>query len=391
VPAPAGSGRPLELSVKLVEIADGRLSLAQAGHKRPMVLEHVNIQVHDFSSTTPFTFTLASKVAGGGDIKIDGKAGPIDPHDAAATPANATLKVQQLDLAGSGWAQASPSVAGLVSLDAKADSDGKTARLNGKAKADKLRLAAGAPPAPRPLELDFALEHVFKTRSGRLTQGDIHIGNAIAKLTGTYAAQGESTVLHMTLNGPQMPVPELAAMLPSLGMVLPAGASLQGGTAAVKLSMEGPTDRLVTTGTISLNNTTVSGFDLGGKMAVIETLTGMQRSTDTQIQTISGNIRVAPEGTTADSLQLIVPAIGELSGGGTISPAKALDFKMTAKLHTSGVMAAVGNSSIPFLVQGTASDPVFRPDVRAAVSQGAKNYGVKAASGLLKGLLGGKK
>jgi hypothetical protein len=55
------------------------------------------------------------------------------------------------------------------------------------------------------------------------------------------------------------------------------------------------------------------------------------------------------------------------------------------------MVASVGNASVPFLVQGTASDPVFRPDVRSAVSEGAKTYGVKAATGLLKGLLGGKK
>jgi hypothetical protein len=196
----------------------------------------------------------------------------------------------------------------------------------------------------------------------------------------------------MNLSGAQMPVPELAAMLPAMGVVLPAGSSLQGGTASVKLAMEGPTDRLVTTGNIALNNTTLAGFDMGAKMAAIEMLTGIQRNANTQIQTVSGNIRVAPEGSTAENLQLIVPSIGELAGGGSVgASSKALDFKMTAKLHSGGMLASIGNQSIPFTVQGTASDPVFRPDVKSVVTDKAKSYGTKAAGDLIKGLLGGGK
>jgi AsmA protein len=385
---PPDPGKPLDLSVKLVKIANGRVSLGLlGGHARPLVLENVNIEVRDFSSTAPFTFTLASKIAGGGEIKMDGKAGPIDAHDAASTPANMTVKLQQVDLAGSGWTQAMPAMGGLVSLDAAGESDGKSVRLNGKLKAEKLKLAKDATPATRPVELDFAVEHAFKARSGRITRGDIHIGGALASLTGTYVQQGETIALRMNLAGPHMAVPELAAMLPAMGVVLPAGSSLQGGTAAVKLAMEGPADRLVTSGTIAMNDTTLAGFDLGSKMAVIEAIAGMQRGPNTQIQTISANIRVAPEGTTADSLQLIVPAIGELAGAGSVSPAKALDFRMTAKLHTAGMMAAIGNTSIPFLVQGTASEPVFRPDVKSVVKEQLKS----TAGSLLKGLLGGKK
>ena len=63
----------------------------------------------------------------------------------------------------------------------------------------------------------------------------------------------------------------------------------------MKLALDGPADRLVTAGTISMSNTTLAGFDLGRKMAVIETMAGIQGGPNTQIQTISGNIRVAPD------------------------------------------------------------------------------------------------
>src|SRR5262249_9576636 len=152
------------------------------------------------------------------------------------------------------------------------------------------------------------------------------------------------------------------------------GSSLQGGTASAKFAIEGPADRLVTTGSVALNNTTLAGFDLGRKMAVLEALAGMPPGPHTQIQSFAGNLTIAPEGTAAHDIQLLVPAIGELSGNGDISPTNALDFKMAVKLHASGssMMTSVANTSIPFFVQGTSSDPVFRPDVKSLVTEKAK-------------------
>jgi hypothetical protein len=126
-------------------------------------------------------------------------------------------------------------------------------------------------------------------------------------------------------------------------------------------------------------------------MAVVETLAGIQGGPNTEIETFGGNVRVAPDGTRVDSLQLMVPAIGELTGDGTVSSAKDLDFKIYAKVHTSGMAAALSKETIPITVTGTAANPVFRPDVKAVATEKAKTYGTKAATSLLKGLLGGKK
>src|ERR1019366_1789758 len=94
---------PLDLSVKLVKITNGRLKLGRTlGHWKPIVLEQVTLELREVSATTAFPFSLAAKVAGGGTIQLNGRAGPINPTDSAMTPVNASLRVAQLDLAGSG-------------------------------------------------------------------------------------------------------------------------------------------------------------------------------------------------------------------------------------------------------------------------------------------------
>jgi len=333
-------------------------------------------------------------VGGGGTIKLDGKAGPINPADSAMTPVSVSLSVAQLDLARSGMNDAAPDVNGLASFTGSGESDGVNMRLQGKLKAEKLKLAKNGTPATRPVEIDFSVRHDLRKHSGELHQGDIHIGGAVAHLTGTYAEKGESMVLNMKLSGPDMPVQELEGLLPALGIVLPAGTSLQGGSASAILSMEGPADRLVTTGSLALNNTRLAGFDLPKKMESIEKLAGIKGGPNTDIQTLSANVRAAVEGINAQDMKLVVPAIGELSGGGTVSPTNQLDFKMSAIVHTSGLLSVVGNKPIPFTVGGTCSEPIFKPDMKAVAAEEVKSIkgGIgKAASGLLDGVFGKKK
>jgi AsmA protein len=393
--SPASGRLPLDLSAQLVRVSNGRVTLSRTvGHWKPLALEQVNIELRNFSATAAFPFSLSAQVRGGGTINLDGKAGPVNPTDSAMTPVSVSLKVAQLDLAGSGMNDIAPDVTGLASFDGSGESDGVTMHLQAKLKAEKLKIAKNGTPATRPVEVDFSVQHDLRKHSGVLRQGDIHIGNAAAHLTGTYAEQGESMLLSLKLSGPDMPVQELEGLLPALGIVLPAGTSLQGGSASANLSMEGPADRLVTTGSLALNNTKLVGFDLPKKMASIEKLAGIKEGPDTEIQVLSANLRSAPEGTSAQDMKLVVPAIGELSGAGTVSPANALNFKMSAIVHTSGLLSVVGNKPIPFTVEGTSSDPVFKPDYGAVVKEEVKGLEGdvgKAAGGLVDGLFGRKK
>jgi len=381
------AGSPLDLSVKLVKIKEGRISLSEkGGHGKPRALDAVDLELRDFSGASEFPFAFSGRVESGGEIKLEGKAGPLVSENVVASPLSLTLKIRNLDLAGS-----NKTLGGLISLDGSLQSNGRTAQVKGGLKAEKLKLANNATPAPRAVALEFSLDHNLKTGAGHLRQGDIHIGAARATLTGVYSERGTETIWRLNLSGPNMPVPELAAILPAMGIVLPAGSSLRGGTMSVKLSIEGPSAGLVTSGSVGLENTTLAGFDLGRKMAVIQTMAGLPGGPNTEIQTLRTDLRMSPEGIRADGIQMVVPAIGELAGAGAVSAERALDFKMTAKVHTSGMMAAMRDAPIPFLVGGTATDPVFRPDVRAIVSEKAKSTGTKAVQGLLDRFLGGKK
>jgi AsmA protein len=406
--AAASSTNKLDLSVQLIKITGGRLSVGRINsHTKPLVLDKVNFELRNFAPASVMPFELSAKVAGGGDVKLSGKAGPIHAEGVVLTPVDASLKVTHLDLTASGLMDASSGIGGLLSVDGSGASNGSNLEVKGRMKADQLRLARGGSSARRPVEFDFTIDHDLKHGAGSLHRGDVHIGSAMATLTGTYAQHGESTVLNANLSGHGMPIPELEAMLPALNIELPQGSSLQGGTASVRLAVAGALEHLTAKGSLSLDNTRLAGFDLGSKMAVIEMLAGIKRSPNTEIETLSGNVAANPESTSIDDLKLIAPAIGELTGAGVISASHALDFKMRVTLHTSGVVMAAlgrkGDTSVPFMVQGTASNPSFKPDMKGIASEQLKGLaggelnklgGInaeKAVGGLLQGLLNGKK
>ena len=184
---------------------------------------------------------------------------------------------------------------------------------------------------------DFVLNNDLRERSGALTRGEVHIGKAKAELTGTYRIENNNTVLHVKLAAPGMPVEELAAMLPALDIVLPQGSSLEGGTASANVTVDGETDKLVSDGSVAIQKTRLAHFDLGSRMNTVAKLTGIKISPDTDFDNISASRTSAQDGMKVDKISVIAPAIGELSGAGTVSPANALNFKMRANLHTGAV------------------------------------------------------
>jgi AsmA protein len=366
---PSSSGNP-DLHVAKLKISDGKLTLARAHSAvKSRVYDKVNVEVTNFSFTSSFPFKMTADLPAGGSLKLDGKAGPIDEHNSALTPLDAKVDVKQMNLAASGFIDPASGIAGIADFDGNVTSDGHDAKTTGTLKADKLQVVQKGSPASQTVEVTYTVVHNLAKETGTITQGDIAMGKAVAHVGGTYDSHGPVTTVNLKLSGQAMPVDDLEAMLPALGVILPPKASLKGGDLNVTMNTEGPVDKLVTTGTVKLENSSLANFNLGSKLGAISALSGKSTGNDTTIQNFSSDVRVAPEGTQANNINLTVPAIGVVTGGGTVSPANELAFKMNA---------AVGGMGIPFIVEGTTSDPKFMPDIKGM------------AAGFLKGALNGK-
>jgi AsmA protein len=387
------------LSVGKIEITNGKISVGNVGsHAKPLVYQDVNLTVTDLSYTSQFPFKLSAKDPGNGALKVQGKAGPLDQTDASLTPMNATIDVQHLDIATfGGFATPSAGIAGLMDFNGSLTSDGRQMSSKGTVKTTKLKLSAAGSPSTVPVNVDYDTDYQLKAQSGVLKQGDIHVGKALARLTGTYNIAGETPTVQLKMNGQAMSVPDLEGVLPAVGVTLPSGSALTTGTLDANLAIAGPTDKLVITGPIKLANGTIKGFSVSSKLGALGSFAGLggNKSSDTVIESLTTNVRVEPAGTHAQDLNVVIQGIGSVTGDANIDAAGKLDCKMVAHV-SGGALGGIskvaslplgdggkGDSSgggIPFRVTGTTSNPVFVPDV-AGVAGGLAKSGVGAALG----------
>jgi len=383
--ASSSSSSSPDVSVRRFSLKNGTMVVGKTGgNARPHTYDRVNIKASDLSYTTQFPFELTARTSGNGTIKLTGKAGPLNPQDSAATPLNASLEIKNLDLKSTGFIDPSAGIGGLIDFNGTLNSNGHTATSNGKVTAIHLQLVPAGSPAAQPVDINYEATYELKPQTGQLRRGDVHIGKAVADLTGTFSDSGAVASVQMKLTGQNMPASDLESVLPALGITLPSGASLKQGTLNANLAINGPVDKLVITGPVNLSNAKLTGFDLGSRMSAISAFGGINKGGDTEIQTLSSDFRVAPEGIRSENLNLVVPSIGSITGNGTISIDHKLDFKMIAHLGGQGssvqgsLAKAAGSGGIPFKVQGTTSNPQIVPDLEGIV--GGLTNGLKSGN-----------
>jgi AsmA protein len=412
---PSGTSSGNEFSVEELTLKNGRINIGSTNSQKRSVYDKVDLTASNVSPTTQFPVTLTANLPGGGSLKLDGKAGPLDQQNTALTPVNAKLTVEGLNLATTGLLDPSAGLGGLLDLNANLASQNGEAHVNGTAKLSKALLIAGGSPSSTPVNVDFNTKYDLRKNSGVLEPSTLKIGNAAAHLSGTYEIPADSTVLHIKIDGQSMPAQDLEAFLPALGIHMPTGATLQGGTLNTNLQLTGPTDKLVTTGNVGLFNAKLAGFDLGSKLSAVSSMLGVQTGKDLDIEKMTTDLHMAPTGLQAQNFNAVVPSLGSMVGNGTIDAKNELDFKMAATLKNalgsgaggpaktsapaastssggaagdiggllgkvtggaggagsavggvlSGCKDSGGNSgpTIPFQIKGTTKDPKFIPDV----------------------------
>jgi AsmA protein len=404
------SSAPANFSVEELKISNGTIVMGTGGaHPKTQTYQEVNLEASDLSYTSQFPFKFSAKTPGGGTVKLEGKAGPVDATDASLTPLDAKIDVGHFDIAASGVVDSAAGIAGLIDFTGNIASDGHEMNSKGALKANKIKVKPAGTPATVPVDVDYDTTYNLKSQAGTLKQGDVHIGKGLAHLSGSYDVAGASPSLNMKLNGQGMPIEDLEGMLPAAAIKLPPGSSLKSGSLDLNLAISGPADKLVITGPIHLSNGKIGGFSVKSKLAAFPGMGGLGggNGSDTEIQTLSTDVHVDPAETQLSNLDVVVPSIATVTGNGTVSAAGQLNFKMSAKLAGAmGSMTSVmsfggGKSSngggIPFTITGTTSAPIFLPDVAGMAGNMVKGVGAaptdaaKTATSALGGLFGKKK
>jgi len=219
----------------------------------------------------------------------------------------------------------------------------------------------------------------------------IKVGGAEIHVSGTYrttaprppdatgapgTVSSQVPLLNLKLSGQNLPIDELQSLMTAAAVRLPNGSKLKGGVLSMNLAVTGPAKSLIITGPIAIDNTRLVGFDVGSKIHGIATLSGVKTGATTDVERLRVNVRITNGGIVADGIYAVIPAMGELSGKGTISPANQLDFDLIAKVASASGLGKVGvslfsalnggsgkKSGVPLRITGTPDEPYITADV----------------------------
>jgi AsmA protein len=378
-----------DLSVGQILVQDARVAVTMLpAHGEPSVYDHVNFTAHDFSFTSQVPFELNANLPAGGTIKVTGHLGPLNRDDAAASPGDVQLEVRHLDPVVSGFLNANAGVSLLADVDVHAVSDGQTLTSNGTAHLENLKLRKGGAPAPKPVDVTYSGMHRLKENTGVIQDAVVKIGDSAVHVTGTYqpiANGADDPLLNLKLAGQSLPIDELQPLMTATGVRLPNGSKLKGGTLSMNLAVTGQAKALVITGPIALDNTKLVGFDIGSKIHGIAALSGVKTGDTTDFERLHANVHITDAGVVVNSINAVIPAMGELSGGGTVSAANQLDFNLIVKVASASGVGKVGvsllsalngsgsHSGVPLHVTGTPDEPYITADVGGIVGKKTKS------------------
>lgn len=390
---PSGTSSADSLSIGEIALKNGQITLGNTNSQKRSVYSKVNLKATDVSAKNSFPVDFSMDLPGGGDMKISGKVGPIDEKDSMMTPQDVKLTIEKMNLASVGALDPALGLGGIADVESTLVSSGGVMALKGQMKLSKALLVAGGSPSGVPMIIDYDSKYNLKPETGVLNPSTVKIGGAVSHLSGTYKTAGDNFAVDLKVTGDSLPAKDLEAFLPAIGISMPKGANLTAGTLNTNLHITGPTNHLVTDGTIGLFGATLEGFDLGSQVTAISSLAGLSSGKNLQIEKATTNIHMAPTGLKAENFDAVLPAVGTLVGGGTVDAKNNLDFNIVAtlqhglagnmsvgndigKLAGGGAACKDGGMKVPFRIEGTTANPKFLPDAAGI------------AAGMLKSQLG---
>jgi hypothetical protein len=338
--APDSSNMFSTFTADHLQIKNGAITITSPGQTTPAVYQQLNAEITNVSPTASSPFKLSAQIPGGGGLTGDGTGGPINQSNPTATPLNAHVAINHLDLASSGLVAPENGISGIANVDLKALSDGKTLNANVSSNIQGLRLAKNGSPSTKPVNAQLTASQNLQTLTGQLQSAVITIGKAVINIAGTYQTSGPTTAINLKVSSQGASIDELEAFLPSVGVHLPTGSRLQGGTLTTDLNVTGSTAAPIISGPVRVNNTNLAGFDLGSKLGPLSSLAGIKSGSGTSIQSLSANVNINDGNVRTDNVSLVVPSIGSATGAGTISAAGALNYNVVLKL--TGLLGGMG-------------------------------------------------
>ncbi len=267
-PAPSGSTQPStaqQFSLGKLQIQDGQVSLTDLQTSpQPSVYDHIDVTLENFAPGQPFTLDAAAHLPGPGtqEVRLQGKGGPIEQNNPAATPFKGTLNLKQVNIAGLSKFLNNPALTGTDgTITGSTDINSESGTISAKGNTSITDVKMKGNDLGFPINADYDVSDNVANSLMTIRNGNIKLGNTPFLVSGTVNSKSTPAILDLTLKASNVAMTELAKLAAASGTALAPGTNVTGNV-NVDVNAKGPADKPALNGTVTAHNLQATGKDI---------------------------------------------------------------------------------------------------------------------------------
>src|SRR4051812_3051680 len=263
--APEPEQKQQEFALDQLRITDGQVAITDFQKRQPRALyDHIDLAIENYRPGQPFLIDLAAHLPGQGKetARLNAKVGPVDQQNAAATPVDGTLKLDEVSIAS---VQRFLNVASLAGVEGMATGETTLKSNEGKlASKGTLRLENAKiknVDIGYPIAADYEVQYEPAADLVRIQKGTLKLGSTPISITGVVNAAPTPAQLDVRVWTPEAPIAEIARLASAFGVAFNPGMKIEGRVQA-DVQAKGAATQPLLNGNVSAKNLTMSGKGL---------------------------------------------------------------------------------------------------------------------------------
>lgn len=245
-----------------LRISDGQVAITDfKARQARSVYDHIDLTLSDFAPNRPFSIDLAVHLPGKGaeTLSLSGKGGPVNQAQLMSTPFDGKLKLKEVSVTGAQKFLNSSALRGTdASLSGSADLTSASGRMAAKGSLKVKDAVIHNVEIGYPIEADFDVADDLNSDVLQIRQGDVKLGSTPLSIKGTVNSHAATSIADVDLTAREASIEDAARLAAAFGVAFNADTKIAGKLTA-NIHTQGPTDRLVMTGSVNGHGLEISG------------------------------------------------------------------------------------------------------------------------------------
>lgn len=271
--AASGESNQANISLDDLRIEDGRVVLTDlAAKKLSGTFDHIDLRVKDYAPKKRFSVDLGVHLPGEGNqlLAVDAEVGPIPDGNAAATPVEGDLSLNEVSFSGIQKFLSLPGMEGtdtVASGKAKINTTKGLYECKGDLKLEKTRIQGTS--IDSPIEANYDVTHDPNRELLQIKSADLKLGSTPLSVSGDVDLHSTPSGLNLRASTKNASITEIAKIAGAAGVAFNPNYQIKGGITA-DITAKGTAKQPALTGTLLAKDVEVSGGEIKQPVRVPE-------------------------------------------------------------------------------------------------------------------------